>query len=341
MKNFTQTLTTVMFLAASATAGPLRKADVAADAKWVLHLDADQLRSTSAGNFVIQEIAEKLLAKPKAIMKQDTGYDLDLSKVRSLTAYGDYHNPVLLLKSDIDVEKVLDGCLARIEKEGKLESPAGGKTVKDGLVTYTLMDRMVVSLRRDKIAIASHSAETNQKADDVLSGKSPNLGSSSAFKEFPEAKKAFFFLGAARGFNPRELGDGHSGDEDQNNPKAKILKMADSGRIILGQECAQLYLNVSLKAKTTAVVTQMQQVIQGMIALASLAQSDNTNIQQLAESAKVTAKDDVVTLSLNFPADQATQMLKSHLSEHLERAEHHHDRESHRAAEARAKEQEK
>src|SRR5271165_2812843 len=107
MKYFTHTLAIVISLAASATAGPLRKEEVAADAKWVLHLDVDQLRSTSAGNFVIREIADKVFAKPKAIMKQDTGYDLDLTKVRSITAYGDYRHPVMLVKSDIDVEKAL------------------------------------------------------------------------------------------------------------------------------------------------------------------------------------------------------------------------------------------
>ena len=38
-------------------------------------------------------------------------------------------------------------------------------------------------------------------------------------------------------------------------------------------------MNFSLKAKTSDVVTQMQQVIQGMIALASLTASDNEDIQ--------------------------------------------------------------
>lgn len=300
----------------------MRKADIAADAKWVLHLDVDQLRSTSAGNFVITNIADNLLAQPKAIMKQDTGYELDLTKVRSLTAYGNETSRVMLLKADIDAERVLDGALGRLQKEGKAESPATGKTVQNGVTTYRLMDRLVVTVPREKVIIVSQSAEANQRASDVLSGKAPNLGSSSLFKQFPEPRKGFFFLGAAQGFNTGALG-GDSHDADENNPKARILRMADGGRIVLGQDEDQLFLNVALKAKTSAVVTQMQQVIQGMIALASLAQSANTNIQQLAESARVTAKGDVVSLSLSFPADQAVTFLQGKAMEGLEHIHRH------------------
>ena len=325
MKYFAYLPAAVLALTASAVGGPLRKADISADAKWVLHLDVDQLRSTSAGKFVITEIADKVLAEPKAKMKQDTGYDLDLSKVKSVTAYGTYTERVLLLKGDIDAERLLDGAMARIQKEGKSDSAAVEKTVQGGLTTYRLRDRMVVTLRPDKVIVASQSAEANEKANDVLSGKAPNLASGRMFKEFPEPQKGFFFLGVAEGFNAGKFA-GDSEEGDQNNPKAKILKMADGGRIILGQDDDQLFLNVALKAKTTAVVTQMQQVIQGMIALAALAKSDNTNIQQLAESAKVSTHGDVVTLNLSFPADEAMTMLKSKAAEKMEQVERRHPR---------------
>ena len=99
MKNLVYLSAAVLALAASAVGGPLRKAEISAHANGMAS-DADQLRSTSAGKFVTTEIADKLLAEPKARMKQDIGYDLDLSKVKSVTAYGTYSERVLLLKAD-------------------------------------------------------------------------------------------------------------------------------------------------------------------------------------------------------------------------------------------------
>ncbi len=307
----------VLILGATVLAGPLQKEEVAADAKWLLHLDVDKLRSTSAGDYLIREIADKVFAEPKAVMKQDTGFDLDLTKIRSITAYGDYSagNSVLLLKTDLDVEKALNGALARIVKEAKVESPPVGKTVQDGTVTYTLRDRAVLSLRPDKITIFSQSAAANRKADDVLSGRSANLGSSPAFAEFPDAPKTFFFLGAAEAFNAGLDSTSEAFSGGQNNPKARILKMTDSGRIVMGQEGEQLFLHVSLKAKTPEVVTQMQQVIQGMIALASLSQSGNEDIQALTDAAKVSTAGNIVNLSLSFPAEKALLILKKQVEQ--------------------------
>jgi hypothetical protein len=322
MKHFACLSVTGLALAACATAAPLRKTEVAADAKWVLHLDADQMRSTSTGNFLVTEVADKLLADPKAEIKRETGIDLDLNKISSITAYGDYTNHVLLLKADIDAEKVLDAFLAKMKSEGKSEPSSAVKTTEDGLVTYSIKDHVFLTIRPDKIIIAGQTLEANRRANEVLAGKSPNLSSSTAFTAFPETHKAFFFLGAAEGFNPAELPSGAAANNG-NNPKAKILKMADGGRLVVGQDADQLFADVSLKAKSPTVVKQMQQIIQGMIALGSLAQPDNTNLQQLAESAKVDRAGDVVTLSLNFPADSAMQFLKSNALEHDEH--HHHE----------------
>ena len=67
------------------------------------------------------------------------------------------------------------------------------------------------------------------------------------------------------------------------------------------------------------MVTQMQQVIQGMVALASLSQPDNPDLMQLAQSAKVSTAGNVVSLQVSYPADKAVQMLNSHINSVTER----------------------
>jgi hypothetical protein len=155
----------------------------------------------------------------------------------------------------------------------------------------------------------------------VLSKTSANLASTKAFSEFPKAQKPFFFMGAVEALNlNNELAAGSH--DDSLNPKAKILKLADGGRVVLGEDSHELFLDVSLKAKSADLVTQMQQVIQGMIALASLSQSDNQDLWQLTQSAKVSTAGNIVTLKLGYPADQAVQLLSSNLNKHVEGKRH-------------------
>lgn len=304
-------LAMVLALAATAGADPLQKEQVAADAKWLLHLDVDKLRATPAGDSFVKSVAEKALEKPRAILKEEAGVDLDLTQVSSVTAYGDYSgsNNVMLLKSDLDVEKLLEAGLAQAAKKKGLETWPFEKSIQDGVVTYRFPDHVAIWIRPDKITIFSKSPDTTARANDVLAGRAPSLAGGAQFSDFPELPKTFFFLGAAEGFNlDRRIAD-EAGKDGKNNPKAKILKLTESGRVVAGQDADQIFLNVALKAKTSEVVTQMQQVVQGMIALASLTKSDDENIQKLTDSAKVTTSGNVVNLSLNFPVDRALMLL--------------------------------
>jgi hypothetical protein len=325
MKYFAYLVATILALAATAMAGPLQREQVAADAKWLLHLDVDKLRSTTVGDSFVKEVNDKVLAEQKAKLNRDADFDLDLSKLKSVTAYGDYggSNNVILLKGDFDVGKLLETALGQVAKQKGLPSWPFEKSVRDGIVTYTFPDHVSIWIRPDKTTIFSKSSEATEKANAVLSGKTASLASSGAFADFPKVQKTFFFFGAAEGFNSsRELNAEAGG---KNNPKAKILNLTDSGRIVIGQDADQIFLNVSLKAKTADVVTQMQQVVQGMIALASLTQSENEDFQQLANSAKVSAAGNIVSLSLNYPAEKALLMLNKQLERRDHEREPSHD----------------
>jgi hypothetical protein len=85
--------------------------------------------------------------------------------------------------------------------------------------------------------------------------------------------------------------------------------LADGGRVVLGENADQLFVNLALKAKTSEVVTQMQQVIQGLIAMASLGKPDDKDVMQLVQSTKVSATDKVVSVSVEYPVDKAIQRI--------------------------------
>src|SRR5262245_22788704 len=103
MKHFARVLAVILPLATPVFAGPMQRQEVAADAKWLLHFDIDQLRATPEGDSLVKEMSDRVLDEPKAALKREIDFDLDFSKASSITAYGDYgSNAVLLAKTDLD-----------------------------------------------------------------------------------------------------------------------------------------------------------------------------------------------------------------------------------------------
>jgi hypothetical protein len=324
MKHLARILPLILPLALTSVGSPLQKEQVAADAKWLVHLDVDKLRSTAIGDYVIHQVLD---AKLGALTRQ-FDFDLDWKKVRSLTAYGtgfqseSSFNGVLLINTELDLQKALDAAIGKASPENNNKSAPIQKTQEADVTTYSLKDQMFASFKPGRPVIVGKSLDSIQKAGEVLSKTSANLASTKAFSEFPKAQKPFFFMGAVEALNlNNELAAG-SHDGDSFNPKAKILKLADGGRVMLGEDSHQLFLDLSLKAKSADLVTQMQQVIQGMIALASLSQTDNQDLWQLTQSAKVSTAGNIVTLKLGYPADQAVQLLSSNLNKHVEGKRH-------------------
>jgi hypothetical protein len=314
MKKLTRILALILPLAIPAGAGPLQRQEVAAEAKWLLHLDLDKLRSTPEGASLIGEVADRVLAEPKAVLKREVDFDLDFTKASSITAYGDYSsNSVLLVKTDLDVEKLVDAALVQMAKYKNLSSWPVDKSVRDGVLTYTFPDQVSIWIRPDKLILFSKTRAAIERANEVLAGRTANIASSSTFSDFPEGQKGFFFFGAAEGFNAARDLPTETRTNGLTNPKAKILKLTESGRVIIGQDAEQVFVTFSLKAKTAEVVTQMQQVIQGMIALASLTASDNEVIQPLTDSAKVSTAGNTVSLNLSFPVEKALLILNQQL----------------------------
>jgi hypothetical protein len=304
MKPFTSALVLALTITTATFGGPLQKEQVRSDAKWLLHLDLDKLRSSKVGTYFTRQILEQKLSQPKADLKRDLNFDLDVSKISSITAYGtDYGskpdaNGVLVIKTTLDVGKALDAAIEKFSPNAEAEG-AIKKTQQGSAVLYSVNDDVFITIFPGNLVVVAKSREPMQKASQVLAGKSANLTSGKAFSGFPDVQKAFFFLGVAEAFN----------SDAPIPPQANVLKMADGGRLVLGESADRLFLNVALKAKNSEVVTQIQQVIQGLVALASLSKIENKDLMQLAQSAKVSADENMVSLSLEFPVDRAIERL--------------------------------
>jgi len=290
--------------AVAAWAGPLQKHHVAAEAKWVIHLDADAFKATQVGAYVGGELDQKL-AKLKGDLKAQFDIDFDWRRITALTAYGTGFQPgeqgkgVLLVYTDMDVQKLLE---AVIDKAQGGNADAGDvKRLEPGpLPLYLIKNDFYVAPQPGRPVLVSKFHQEILKARPIFAGQGTTLAASDNFGDLLSAPGASFFVAAAQGFN--EL--------PHIPPKAEVLKQAEGLRLIVSENAGKVGFNVMLKTKTAEVSQKIQQVLQGLIALGALTQSDNQDLQQLIQAVSVTAGEKSVTVNVQLPVEKVLAEIK-------------------------------
>jgi cytidylate kinase len=82
-------------------------------------------------------------------------------------------------------------------------------------------------------------------------------------------------------------------------PLAKGLRDAEAGQVVAGEKDERVFLDLALDTKDAASATQIQQVVQGLIAMAALSQPENPDLQKLVQGARVEGRDKRVTLRVD------------------------------------------
>lgn len=312
MKTFI--LSIAWFLAAATTwGGNLRMDQVAADAKWLVHLDVDSLLKTRLGSFFFQDILNKEFGVKRDELREKLGVDMDPGKINSITAYGTSfmpnHEPkgVLLLNTDLNPTQILDTLIMTFGgKEG--DSDSGLRKIRSGgLPLYVVKNDLFLSPLDSRNLLVGKSREELVKAQAVFLGKAPSLKNSQAFRGFPPMPNAFFMVATT---GPIPLPKQDSSHKSREVKKFGFLQMASGGRVALGESKGNLTVNISLRSADQESSRQMQQVVQGMIALVSLSNSGDPLLRKLAQSARISEENDVVTLGVELPAGEVIGKLR-------------------------------
>lgn len=300
MRTTLLTLTTALLWAGTAWAGPLTRPDVAGTAKWVLHLDTERLRPTRVGEAIAQQVDAKM-AKPTADLKFFLGLEFDWRRITALTAYGTSFKAqsgdkgVLLVYSDMDVETALETTVAKLASTGQADSGPVRRLEAAPNALYRINDELYVACRVGRPTILSKSRKLIDEARATLAGSTPSLRESQALAGFPAPETPMFALATAEGFN----------EQVPIPPLSKTLQNAEALRLMLGEKGDDLCLNLALEAKSVETATQIQQVLQGLVALAALNEVQNQDLQILAQSLKVSAKDKLVNAEVRYPVAKA------------------------------------
>jgi hypothetical protein len=106
-------------LAGSATAGPITRADVAAEPAWVLHIDFDKMRSTTIGKHILEETRKPDADQKLAGFTAFTGVDprQDLFGATLYSPGGAPDDGVVVIYAKFDPDKLVN--VAKAAKEYK------------------------------------------------------------------------------------------------------------------------------------------------------------------------------------------------------------------------------
>ena len=307
MKYKTELWALLLVVGIQAHADPLKYEQIAPDAKWLVHLDCDNLRQTQLGGFLLTNVLGPKLAEATGDVKFNVSNVLQ--QIKSVTAYGTDFNTgagatgVLLINTDAETKKVIEGVLAA-QMLANTNGPI--KQLEEGAQPlYTVADQGFISPQEHGPIIISRSKAQIEAARELLAGKGPSLASTKSIGEFPAVSNGFFFVGLANAIDlPNSI-----------PAQAKVLQMANGGRLVLGEKADQVFLELALRGKTPEVTRQIQQVIEGMVALVSLGQPDNPDLVDLVKSTKVSAADQLITISVHYPVGKVIAKLNEQVSQ--------------------------
>jgi hypothetical protein len=290
----------LLVAASTASSAPLRRADVIADPVWVLHVDADGLRSTTVGKYIFSELtkpeAQAKLAAFQAIFNFDPAKNVHGVTLYSATkAQAD---GVLLINADFDADRLK--VLAEAAKEHSATNH-GSCTIHSWYddkrsVTNGAKPRVYAAIHGKTVIFGQKEARVAE-ALDVLDGTKANLSASPQFAKLDQSSA--FVQGAAR--KPELPGS---------EPNSAVLKQSNMATLLVSESQGNAQANLILDTDTADVAKQLEAVGKGLLGLMAL-QKEKPDSPKLVQFLSVKSDGPSVTIHLAMPANDAVEMIKA------------------------------
>ncbi len=284
------------------TAGPLHRADVAANPCWIFHLDCDALRKTYLGQYLLYNLDKPELHSNMVAFESLFGFD-PRTQLHGITIYSAEASPdrnVTILYADFKQEQLIKlvgmcpdaAIITNVRRliyswvDPKAKSASGGPIHK-----YAVFE--------DHKIITAESRPALMAALPVVDGTAPNLVGSGALLDLSPLPETSFLQAAARRM---EFLDGV--------PNAGPLKTARRLKLEAHEVAEQLRGTLRIEAPDDTTAAKLSMMAQGFVALLSL-QKDNPTAAKLANDFSVAHEGQTVTVGLNMPANDLVAGLKA------------------------------
>lgn len=293
----------------SGSAAPFQSKNIAADAKWVIHVDVDAIR----GDYIVKKAFETCPMLKNAGMCFDMIRDkigIDLRKdLHGVTLYG----------PDADKKHAVAIVFATVNKKPLIEmaqkAPDHMLTKRDGIEIHSWTAKHhgksepgAGAFYKDEAIVFAANVDGVVKAIDVLSGKSE--GASNPLL-------AGHVRGATLIIRAADIPD---------NIPCPILKQVKSFRFAMGEYEGKSFARKRIVMKTPEAAQQVKAVNDGFKALASLFFADDADVKKLVEASTCTVRGSTVIVRWEAPVEQvwnAIQKLSKKVEAHIKKMKEH------------------
>jgi hypothetical protein len=281
---------------------------VSADAQWVLHLDLNALRESTLGKeLVVQVTAFQATAMQGQKMPVQIDVPKFLETIGTITAYGTNlsQDPklvdgALIFQGTADLRKIAEGAVA----QATITIPDKVVQLKDlPFEAYSLDGQLIIAFPPEPIILISKSKTQLVAAQKIFRGEGASLArtKSSALTGLIRNQEGGFVTIAS------VVPSGDFFPDDA--PQARILQMAKSAAVELGEKNKQTFAHVQLLASSDDTADKLMKILQGITAMISLAETSDKYLAEFLKSVSVAREKNTVTLHLAYSSERLLAML--------------------------------
>lgn len=300
----------VVTSALSVSASPLPMARVGREATWVLHLDVDALQRTRVGGLLLRQWMAPMLSGLTAGLPPQLALTLDPTNFHGLTVYGNSldanpeKNSALIIHSQLPLQGVLDTFVALGAKGAAAEGKSDGFQVKKlagqkGAATYVLNKELFAGfLATDCLVVGPSQKILDEAMSASLNGEPAR---SAVAKSIGGKDQGFLVLGVSESYT-----------QGLKLPQPfQVLNQTEGLQLHVREKEEDVVAQLSMKAKAPDVAGQIQQAVQGAVAMATLAMPQEEAIQSLVKGLKIQKADRSVDITLGYPIRELLKRIET------------------------------
>lgn len=297
---------TLALCGATATQAAFNPEVVAADARWVIHVDLVALRESTLGKSLLTSL------QAMAPVVQEHGVQPDFEKilatVGTVTAYGTNlsKNPkeidgALIAQGQPELRSIVEALVL----QASVADPEHVAEIT-GLPfeAYKFQD-IVIGFPKELVVLASKSQTQLVNAYEVFRGRAPSLAKKPASRLntlLPKGGTHFLVVASEVPDVGEFLPEGSS--------QSRILRMATAGAFALGESDSVTAARLQLMASSDDMGEKLSRILQGMVALVGLAQTSDNDLNTFLQSISSDRKGNIVSFSLSYPSDRLVTMVE-------------------------------
>jgi len=294
MKSFLAGLVLMAHFASLACAEPLDRRRIAADARWVVHVDFDVVRSaTVARNVLDRWLAGESVQRGLRQIEEAVGTDLQ-EDLHGASLYGSRFAPqtgVVIVRAEVDRQRL-------VEFVRKLPDFKAGSHGGRELLTWTQdqgepNERPAILCVVDSGTILfGQNAADVKKALDVIDGRSPRLAGSRSLLDRDAPAGTVVQVGAVN-LAEAELPF-----------KSPIVQQCELLAIAAGERDGMVFARGELTVKTDEVADQVKTIVDGFIAIAKLQYHDEAELMDVLRAVTVSKAEKTVRVEWRGSAEK-------------------------------------